>query len=157
MPLGNYTSQFFANVYLNRLDHFIKHQLKAKYYIRYVDDFIIFNRDKKELQEYKSKISNYLSKIKLSLHKDKSKIIPLKNGISFLGLRIFYFNKLLKKRNLKHLIRRIELLSSIEEVSKIISGWFGYAKEANTYNLRKYLTNQLLIPNPSSTSPSNYP
>jgi len=92
MPLGNYTSQFFANVYLNRLDHFIKHQLKANYYIRYVDDFIIFNRDKKELQEYESKISHYLSKIKLSFHKDKSKIIPLKNGISFLGIRIFYFN-----------------------------------------------------------------
>ena len=101
MPLGNLTSQFFGNLYLNELDYFVKHKLKAKYYIRYVDDFVILNSDKSILEEYKEKISNYLKNLKLELHPDKSNIIPLRNGITFLGYRLFYHHKLLRKSNLK--------------------------------------------------------
>lgn len=86
MPLGNLTSQFFANVYLNDLDQFVKHRLKAKYYIRYVDDFVILNRDKEILEEFKHRIKDFLKIIKLELHPDKSKIIPLEKGIPMLGL-----------------------------------------------------------------------
>ena len=102
MPLGNLTSQFFANVYLNELDYFIKHKLREKYYIRYVDDFVVLHKNKKILEIYKEKINNYLLKhLKLELHKDKSKIIPLKNGVDLLGYRVFGYYKLLRKRNLK--------------------------------------------------------
>ncbi|MEK6951448.1 MAG: reverse transcriptase/maturase family protein, partial [Nanoarchaeota archaeon] len=88
MPLGNLTSQFFANVYLNKLDYFVKHKLKAKYYIRYVDDFVILHHNKETLEEYKLSIDKFLREnLKLELHPDKSKIIPLKNGINFLGYR----------------------------------------------------------------------
>ena len=60
MPLGNLTSQFFANIYLNDLDYFVKHKLKAKYYIRYVDDFVILHTSKETLEIYKDKINKYL-------------------------------------------------------------------------------------------------
>ncbi len=79
MPLGNYTSQFFANIYLNELNYFVKHQLKAKYYILYVDDFIILHRSKLRLEYYYDRIVRYLPCLKIGLHPDKSKITPLKN------------------------------------------------------------------------------
>ena len=108
MPLGNLTSQFFANVYLNELDYFIKHKLRIKYYIRYVDDFVILHKNKETLIKYKNQINNFLKrKLKLELHKDKSKIIPLKNGTSFLGYRIFYHYKLLRKTNLRKFNKKL--------------------------------------------------
>src|SRR3989344_6812212 len=90
MPIGNLTSQFFANVYLNELDHFVKHKLKAKYYIRYVDDFVILHKNKEILENYKKEIDNFLKTIKLELHPDKSKIITIVKGFSLLGYRVFY-------------------------------------------------------------------
>jgi len=93
MPLGNYTSQFFANVYLNELDYFVKHILKARCYIRYVDDFVILHKRKKLLYYCKDRIIRYLDCLKLELHPEKSLIIPLKNGVSFIGYRIFYYSR----------------------------------------------------------------
>jgi retron-type reverse transcriptase len=79
MPLGNLTSQFFANVYLNELDYFVKHELKAKFYIRYVDDFIILHNSKRHLEDWKSKINEFLiEKLKIELHPCKSKVAFLK-------------------------------------------------------------------------------
>ncbi|HLC32547.1 MAG TPA: reverse transcriptase/maturase family protein [Candidatus Nanoarchaeia archaeon] len=80
MPLGNWTSQFFANVYLNELDQFVKHQLKAKYYLRYVDDFIIVHSSKITLQEYEHRVRDFLRTLKLELHPTKCKIFPLGGG-----------------------------------------------------------------------------
>ena len=147
MPLGNLTSQFFANVYLNELDYFVKHKLKAKYYLRYVDDFVILNKDKEILEEYKDKINKYLTNLKLELHPDKSNIIPLRNGITFLGYRIFYHYKLLKKSNLKKFKRnfkdKLELCESgggafdFDHLYSSLEGWFGYAMWADTYKFRK--------------------
>jgi len=144
MPLGNYTSQFFANVYLNELDYFIKHELKVKYYIRYVDDFVILHKSKKRLNYLKNRIEGYLfNRLKLKLHPTKSKILPLRNGITFLGYRIFYHYKLLIKRNMKFAKRKIIMLKNKEldeqKFIEFFKGWEGYAKWANTYNLRKRL------------------
>jgi retron-type reverse transcriptase len=73
MPLGNYTSQFFANVYLNELDQFVKHVLKVKYYIRYVDDFVILHESEEQLNIWKQEISRFLTeKLQITLHPDKS-------------------------------------------------------------------------------------
>src|SRR3989344_330036 len=84
MPLGNLTSQFFANVYLNELDQFIKHKLKTKYYIRYVDDFVLLHHSKIVLENYKTEINEFLkSELKLELHPDKSKIFSLAKGTAF--------------------------------------------------------------------------
>ena len=72
MPLGNLTSQFFANVYLNELDYFVKHKLKAKFYIRYVDDFVILHNSKDQLKKWKVDINKFLrDKLKLKLISQK--------------------------------------------------------------------------------------
>ena len=78
IPLGNLTSQFFANVFLNELDHFVKQKLNAKYYIRYVDDFVILHESPEVLREYMKEIDSFLrDNLDLELHPDKSKIIPM--------------------------------------------------------------------------------
>lgn len=151
MPLGNYTSQFFANIYLNKLDYFVKHYLKAKCYIRYVDDFVILHKRKKTLEYYQDRIDRYLVCLKLKVHPDKSKIYPLRNGITFLGYRIFYHHKLLRKRNLKIFegkFRKKLLLYGKGSLSKekfieSLQGWFGYARWANTYIFRKELIRKI--------------
>ncbi len=145
MPLGNLTSQFFANVYLNELDQFIKHKLKAEYYIRYVDDFVILHENKEVLEAYKNKIIKYLMNLRLELHPNKSNILSLKNGIIFLGYRIFYHYKLLKKSNLRKFTRSFneKVAACIEDpfttnaLFSSLRGWFGYAIWADTYKLRK--------------------
>lgn len=146
MPLGNLTSQFFANVYLDELDYFVKHELKAKYYIRYVDDFVLLHRDRKVLEKWKSEIDAFLKeKLELELHPEKSKIIPLRNGITLLGFRVFYHHRLLKKSNSRRIWKRLEKFKQKyedgemerEEIVQSMKGWFAYTKFANTYNLRK--------------------
>ena len=148
IPLGNLTSQFFANVYLNELDYFIKHKLKAKYYLRYVDDFVVLHNSKEQLNEWKIKIDKFLrNNLNLELHPDKSKILPLSKGIDFVGFRNFYHYKLLRKRNIRkmnskinnfknHKLTKEQLLASFE-------GWRAYAIWANTYKLRKNLFKKL--------------
>lgn len=140
MPLGNLTSQFFANVYLNELDYFIKHKLKAKYYIRYVDDFVILYPSKSQLNLWKKEINNFLiDKLKLELHPDKSRIIPLSKGIDFVGFRNYYYFRLLRKRNLRNIMKKIKEFKnnilSYEKLLESFNGWHAYAKWANSHNL----------------------
>jgi len=151
MPLGNMTSQFFANVYLNELDYFVKHTLKMKYYLRYVDDFVIIHESKETLQECKEKIENYLVSLKLELHQNKSKIFSMHSGIGLLGFRVFYYYKLLRKRNLAQFWKHLEDLED-QYTKEIISGtrlficvqgWFSYAMWGNTYRLRKNIRKRI--------------
>jgi RNA-directed DNA polymerase len=145
MPLGNYTSQFFANVYLSELDYFVKHFLKAKYYIRYVDDFVILHRRKKLLEYYKNRIEQYLLCLKLELHPEKSKISPLCNGVDFVGYKIFYHYKRVRKRNMKKFKKKFENKLELYKNGEItremliesLQGWFGYARWANTHKFRQ--------------------
>ena len=107
MPLGNLTSQFFANIYLNELDYFVKQHLKAKYYLRYVDDFVMFHTSPIVLQEWKEEIARFLEeKLKLQLHPDKSKVIPLSRGVEFLGFKVFPHHRLLKRRNMRYFLQK---------------------------------------------------
>ncbi len=146
MPLGNLTSQFFANVYLNELDQYVKHRLKAKYYIRYVDDFVVLESDKRKLELYKKQIDEFLkSQLILQLHKDKSKILKLGETICFLGVRVFYYHKLLKKSNLRKMRNTLQILReqynnreiNYDALYDFLEGWIAYAKNANTYKVRK--------------------
>ncbi len=142
MPLGNLTSQLFANIYLNELDYFVKHTLRAKFYIRYVDDFVILHSSKKQLELWKEQIDEFLkSELKLELHPEKSRIIPLAQGVDFVGFRNFYRFKLLRKRSVRKVYSQIELCKSgelsLDELISSFQGWQAYAKWANTYKLRK--------------------
>jgi hypothetical protein len=148
MPLGNLTSQFFANIYLNELDYFVKHELKAKYYIRYVDDFVILHPSKSQLWIWKEKIDEFLkSELKIELHEQKSRIVPLSKGVDFVGFRNFYYYKLLRKRNIRKMLLRTKQYRngkmSHEKIIEIYQGWQAYAKWANTYRLRKELVNRI--------------
>ena len=140
MPLGNLTSQFFANIYLNELDYFVKHKLKAKYYLRYVDDFVILHRSKEQLETWKNQINDFLiNGLKLELHPDKSKIIPLSRGIDFVGFRNFYHFRLLRERNIRKIISKINEYNKGEisesQLSESLHGWCAYARWANSFNL----------------------
>jgi len=150
MPFGNLTSQFFANVYLNELDYFVKHKLKAKYYIRYVDDFVILHSSKTQLEIWKQKINDFLKeKLKLELHNEKSKIVSLSRGIDFVGFRNFYYHKLLRKRNKRKILLRIKQFKnqeiSYEKLLESFNGWNAYSKWANCYKLRKDILNKIFI------------
>ncbi|MFH1173500.1 MAG: RNA-directed DNA polymerase [archaeon] len=147
MPLGNWTSQFFANIYLNELDQYVKHDLKVKYYIRYVDDFVILHQSERTLKEYEAKIRQFLTGIKLDLHPTKCSITPLHRGTSFLGYRIFSHHKLPRKRNSYKIQNKLtDLLEGYENclvdadhVLNSLQGWSAYAKHANSHNFREQL------------------
>lgn len=148
MPLGNLTSQFFANVYLNELDKFVKHKLKAKYYIRYVDDFVILHKSKKQLQIFKREINKFLqNKLKIELHPDKSRIINLSRGVDFVGFRNFYFHRLLRKRNIKNMKRKLrhfnEYKIDYSKFLEIFQGWKAYADWSNSYRLVNSLIREI--------------
>jgi RNA-directed DNA polymerase len=152
MPLGNLTSQFFANVYLNELDLFVKGTVKAEYYIRYVDDFVILGCEEEELESFKRRIDEFLeSRLKLQLHKDKSKIIKLGHSMTFLGFRVFYFHKLLKKSNIRKMSKKLLALTKshkssewdYDKVYDFLEGWLAYARNANTYGLRQRILSDL--------------
>lgn len=131
---------------MNELDYFVKHRLKARYYIRYVDDFVILHKRKRLLEVYKEMINEFITSIlKISLHSDKSQVIPLCKGITFVGYRIFYYNKRLRRRNIRKFIYSFEKrlkwyesdIISHKGFTEQLQGWFGYAKWANTYKFRK--------------------
>ena len=148
MPLGNLTSQFFANVYLNELDQFVKHNLKVKYYIRYVDDFVILDNSKQQLENHKAKIERFLTeKMKLKLHPDKSKILNFADGVGFLGHRIYPYHKRITKKNIKRFERKLMLLHDLyknqsfprERVVECFEGWLAHISHANTFKYRKHI------------------
>ena len=86
LPIGSFTSQFFANIYLNELDQFVKHRLKAKFYIRYVDDFILLANEREQLIGWMREIEEFLKiRLEFRLHPKRRKLQPISNGIDFLG------------------------------------------------------------------------
>ena len=142
MPLGNLTSQFFANVYLNELDYFVKHRLKARYYLRYVDDFVLLSSSKEQIESLKAEIDKFLkNNLKIELHPEKSKVIPLSKGIEFVGFRNFYHYRLLRKRNILKMKIKIEDYNSerisYAKLAESFQGWNAYAKWADSFKLRQ--------------------
>jgi retron-type reverse transcriptase len=151
IPIGNLTSQLFANIYLNQLDHYIKENLGIKYYIRYMDDFVIIHQDKVFLNIVLDKIESYLNNnLDLKLN-GKTSIFPLKSGIDFLGYRSWRNHRLLRKSNIIRIKRTFKYFREqynlgnidIEKINSTIQSWLGHAKHANTYNLRCSIFNNL--------------
>lgn len=143
LPMGNLTSQFFANVYLNALDHFVKEQLSCKHYIRYVDDFVLFSNSKTDCNFYLTEIEKFLCLYRLKLHENKSKIFRTFKGVSFLGQQIFPEFRLLKRENVNRAKKRLNRKHDKFLNGKISKGdfvnsyiaWYGHAKNANTFRL----------------------
>ena len=152
MPLGNLTSQFFANVYLNELDYFIKHKLKSRYYIRYVDDFVILHSSKEQLEIWNKEINEFLiNNLKLELHNEKSKVTPLAKGLDFLGFKNFYYYRSLRKRNIRKFFKNLNNMEenynnkniNYDAIYDAFGGWLAYAMLGNTYNLRRKITKRI--------------
>ena len=146
LPLGNLTSQFFANLYLNGFDHYVKEKLKVKGYVRYVDDFILFDNEKTILWEKKCQMEEYLNKLKLKLHKIKTRLIPITEGVDFLGFKIFPERSLLNKDNYFRFRRKIKKmcmeyhtdkqLLKLEKISASVRSWTAHTMWGDTENLR---------------------
>lgn len=108
LPLGNLTSQLFANVFMNPFDHFIKRKLKFRYYLRYTDDFILLNTDKDNLIKLTPIIREYLDKrLKLKLHPNKVSIRKWDQGVDFLGYVVFPHHTILRMKTKKRIIKKI--------------------------------------------------
>lgn len=147
MPIGNLTSQLFANIYLNELDQLCKHELRLHYYIRYMDDVIILSDDKRELAEIKVIIENFLhDNLHLDLNK-KTAIRPVWTGIDFVGFRIWATHKKLKKQTARRMIRNVKRLceavqngkTSKEELLRVAASYNGILGHCNSYGLRNKL------------------
>lgn len=145
LPLGNYTSQMFANIYLNELDQYAKHNLKCKYYFRYMDDIVILSKDKQNAKYILNEITNYLKEnLRLTLN-SKTKIFKSIQGVNFCGymineerLKIRNTSKYRMKRKLKKYTKELkEGKITLPEIQKSIAGWLGYVKYADSYCLRK--------------------
>lgn len=152
MPLGNLTSQFFANVYLAELDHYIKHVLRARFYLRYVDDFVIFSKDRNELECWGAHIRAFLSThLRLALHPDKTKILPIRSGVPLVGFRVFRHHKLPKRSNLRRFRIRLDRFKEDVAAGELtkeglrarIAGWEGYAKMGDTFRLREQVRGEI--------------
>ena len=133
IPIGNLTSQLFANIYLNELDKFIKHEIKAKYYVRYCDDFVILSENRKYLEDLIPKIKVFLNdRLRLSLHKDKIEIRKLRQGIDFLGYVVLPNCKVLRTKTKRRMIRKVN--------SNNLSSYTGLLKHCKGYRLEKKIS-----------------
>ena len=150
LPVGNITSQFYSNLYLDSVDKFIKHELKIKYYVRYVDDMVILSENKSELQSSIVKINEFLSDEKeLTLAKNKTYINKISNGITFLGSIIKPYKIIPTKRTIKNFSDSIiESKSSQFSEDSICSlqSYLGLLSHSNTFNLRTKLLSKIEIP-----------
>lgn len=128
LPLGNLTSQLFANIYMNELDQFIKHELRAKYYIRYADDFVLLSTERGQLVNYLPRIENFLQeRLKLSLHSNKVFIQAAASGVDFLGWVHFADHRVLRRASKRRMIRRIKDCPSRES----LHSYFGLLRHGN--------------------------
>jgi len=144
LPIGNLTSQFFANVYLDELDQFVKHTLKCRHYLRYVDDFVILDTDPEKLAELRGRIDEFVAQqLKLQLHPERRKLLPVSNGIDFLGYIVRPGYVLVRKRVINNLKAKLKMFASVninpEKIKAVISSYLGHFKHANTYRLRHSL------------------
>ena len=161
IPIGNQTSQFFANVYLDPLDHFVKDTLGVGGYVRYVDDFLLFSDDKRHLAEVRTQLVGLLSGLRLRLHPTKNVIFPTSQGIPFLGYRVFPTHRLLAKDNVRRFRRRARKMQreyaegrmSLRDIRQRMMSWAGHAQQAATYRLRSRLFDTIVFQRATTDQP----
>jgi hypothetical protein len=154
LPIGNLTSQNWANVYLNDLDQFVKHQLRCRAYLRYCDDFLLFADDKATLWAWRSRVVDMLANLRLTLHRGRGQVYPVKAGIPWLGFRIFPTHRRLRRRNVKAFSRRFRAQRAayaagqmtLDEINRSIQAWIAHAAHGDTYRLRQALFRHGIFP-----------
>ena len=144
LPIGNLTSQFWANCYLNPFDHFVKRELRCPGYVRYVDDFLLFGKEKAVIWGWKKAIRRRLARQRLTIHKG-ARPRPVEEGIPFLGFVVYHDRRRLKRRKGIWYRRRLRRLIAAYRAREIplarltasVRGWINHARYANTVGLRK--------------------
>lgn len=153
IPIGNLTSQFFANVYLNGMDHFIKEKLGCRSYIRYMDDFVVFHQNKRHLLAVKEAIKGYLGQLKLGLHEEKCRVYRTSDGVPFLGMVIFPRRRRLMGPGVVRFKRRLKRFQELHKKDRVpwrhihqsIQSWIGHAAHADTMQLRKLIFEKIVF------------
>lgn len=150
MPIGNLTSQIFANIYLNELDQFIKHELRIRHYFRYADDFAIVHTDPQYLLEVQNSIAEFLDvELFLALHPDKVEIRKFSQGIDFLGYVILPHHIVLRTKTKRRMLNKLTvkhysfLHKKIEryEFNQSLQSYLGLIQHGNNYNLERVVKN----------------
>ncbi len=151
LPLGNLTSQFLGNVYLNDLDHFIKETLHIPAYLRYVDDMILLGDSKPQLWQWCAAIEQFLAQERIGIHPRKKMLVPVASGLDVLGYRVFPHTIRLGRgsgyrfrRKLKHLANAYRMnRMTLAEIKPHVTGWLGHARQANSRGLCKAILGQV--------------
>jgi RNA-directed DNA polymerase len=142
LPLGNLTSQLLVNIYMNEFDQWVKHKLRAKYYIRYADDFVIMSRDKSELEHMLVQIKFFLTdNLKLDLHPNKVSITTLASGVDFLGWVHFSRHRVLRTVTKKRMLKNLRN----NQKSLALKSYMGLLHYGNTYKIRSFIENEFHI------------
>ena len=148
LPIGNLTSQIFANIFLDKFDWFIKKQLRIKYYFRYADDFVIVYQDKRYLKEIIRPIKNFLkNELDLEIHPQKIQIRKFRQGIDFLGYVVLPHYTSLRTKTKKRMFKKIKLnkekldqgLITKESFNQSIQSYYGVLKHCKGYKLKRGL------------------
>lgn len=154
LPIGNLTSQFFSNVYLNVLDQYVKHHLKCKYYCRYVDDFVIMHEDPKYLNSVHKDLTKFLKeKLALELHQHKKLINKVDKGIDFVGFVVKPYRTSLRQKTIKRIFKTIReqktnehwfYKEELERFVSTINSYLGMLRSTNGYIIRKEICAQCI-------------
>lgn len=147
LPIGNLTSQFFANIYLNGFDHFVQEQLGFSHYLRYVDDFAIFSNDHGFLQAGREAIEAYLTQLRLRIHPIKSQLFATSQGANFVGFRILPQQIRVRGDSLRRGCRRFRRQRARVLGRRLLpaqwhnstKSWFGHLQHGDTWRLRQHI------------------
>lgn len=164
LPIGNLTSQFWANCYLNPFDHFIKRGLGCPGYIRYVDDMLLFGNDKQKLWRWKSAVMDRLDDLRMTIHKERAQVRPTTEGFPFLGFVIHPHKRRLKRRKgiayarkFRELVRDYaEGHLPLERVHASVQGWVNHARFGDTWGLRRAVLCHAALPLKQGGGNGNY-
>lgn len=145
LPIGNLTSQFWANLYLNPLDHFIKRELGCAAYLRYVDDFLLFSDHKPQLWAWREAVIEKLASLRLTLHLPQAQVFPVSTGIPFLGFRLYPTHRLVKRRKVVQFRRKLNRLLQayahgllpLDRFQASLLGWINHVRYGDTWGLRR--------------------
>jgi retron-type reverse transcriptase len=143
LPIGNLTSQWFANWYLNAFDHAVTSGLRVGGYVRYCDDFVILGNDRRELEGLRGRVAELLAGLRLRLHPGKTAIVPTQAGLTFVGYRTWAYRREVRGANVRAFRSRLKRLQNAvrlgrlgeDELRRRVAGWLGHATEAGDLKL----------------------
>lgn len=157
IPIGNLTSQLFANIYLHELDKFVKYDLRERHYVRYMDDFVVLHHDKRHLQEIRRRVEMFLWDRLLLITNGKTQVFPVRSiagrPLDFLGYRIWTTHRKLRRDSIKRMRKSLRQLAEeyrcgqvdIDRVRATVQSWIAHASHANTFRLRSKVMSEVVF------------